>query len=103
MSGALAFDDTLLDERITEDRGNTNGVIALVYSVGIPLSLPFLWGLFRQRMLPDRLLVGGLLFVSFMTESIMLTPFFLIFIFSGLLLSPRPSRRREPVGQPVIQ
>ena len=102
LSGALAFQDTLLDERITQDRGNTNGIIALVYSVGIPLSLPFLWGLFRQRMLPDRLLVGGLLFVSFLTESIMLTPFFLIFIFSGLLLAPAAARKPAPPGQPVV-
>jgi hypothetical protein len=101
LSGALAFDDTLLDDRITEDRGNTNGVIALVYSVGIPLALPFLWGLFRQRMLPDRMLVGGLLFVSFMTESIMLTPFFLVFIFSGLLLAPKAITPRKPALQPA--
>ncbi len=100
LSGPLAFDDTLLDDRITEDRGNTNGIIALVYSVGIPLSLPFLWGLFRQRMLPDRLLVGGVLFLSFLTESVMLTPFYLIFIFSGLLLAPRAAKRPHASNNP---
>lgn len=89
VSGAYAFEDTLLEDRITADRGNTNGVIVLVYSVGIPLALVFLWGLFRQTMLPDRLLVGGLLFVSLLTESILFTPFFQMFIMSGLILHAR--------------
>lgn len=89
LSGAYAFEDTLLDDRITENRGNTNGVIVLLYSVGIPLGLVFLWGMFRQTMLPDRVLVGGVLFVSLLTESILFTPFFLMFIFSGLLLKAR--------------
>lgn len=98
LSGAYAFDDTLLDDRITEDRGNTNGILVLLYSLGIPLALPFLWGLFRQTMLPDKLLVGGLLFVSLLTESIALTPFFLLFQFSGLLLSPRLTAARRQMG-----
>lgn len=100
MAGTFAFQDTELDSHITEDRGNTNGVIVLLYSVGIPLALPFLFGLFRQTMLPDRLLVGGVIFVSMLSESLMLTPFFLLFQFSGLLLAPRtqPRNATEPVG-----
>ncbi len=93
VSGAFAFEDTLLEDRILADRGNTNGVIVLFYSVGIPLALVFLFGLFRQTMLPDRLLVGGLLFVSLLTESILFTPFFQMFIMSGLLVHLRPRRR----------
>lgn len=89
VSGAYAFEDTLLEDRITADRGNTNGVIVLFYSVGVPLALVFLLGLFRQTMLPDRLLVGGLLFVSLLTESILFTPFFQMFIMSGLILHAR--------------
>lgn len=103
LSGAYAFEDTLLGDRITEDRGNTNGVLVVLYSVGIPLGAVFLWGLLRQTMLPDRLLVGGMLLLSLMTESIFFTPFFLMFTFSGLLLRARPIRkgRRRPIRLPL--
>ena len=96
----LGFANTELDDSQTIDRGNSNGIVGLLYAVGIPLSLPFLWGLFRQRMLPDRALVGALLFISFLSEAIVLTPFFLLFILSGLLLVPEPGRRRKRPASP---
>jgi hypothetical protein len=85
----LGYADTELEERITNDRGNTNGVVFLLYSIGIPLALPFLIGLYRQRMFPHRKLVGTVLFVSFLSESMIFTPVFLMIIYSGLLLAPR--------------
>ena len=85
----LGYADTELDDRIIDGRGNTNGIIFLIYSLGIPLALPFLVGMFRQGFFPNRLLVGMLLFLSLMSESIVFTPFFLMIIFSGLLAKSR--------------
>lgn len=98
----LGFADTELSDESLIQRGTTNGIVALFYSVGIPLGAVFLWGLFRQHMLPDRALVGALLFLSLLSEAIMLTPFFLLFILSGLLRAPL-SRPAFPATQPLPQ
>ena len=91
-SSALGYADTMLPDRITQDRGNSNGIVFLLYSIGIPLSIPFLIGMFRQRLLPDRALVGIVLFVGCFGESLVFTPFFLMFIFSGLLIKSPVTR-----------
>lgn len=95
----LGFADTELGDRQTIDRGNSNGIVGLLYGMGIPLALPFLYGLFRQRLLPDGALVGAILFLTFLSESIMLTPFFLLFILSGLLLDPVAATARRTPGR----
>ncbi len=85
-SGELGQADTQLPDRITQDRANSNGIIFLLYSIGIPLSIPFLFGMFRQTLFPDRLLMGAVIFLACTGESLVFTPFFLMFIFSGLLM-----------------
>jgi hypothetical protein len=89
-SGSLGYNDTPLDLDKAAERTNSNGNIVLLYSAGIPLALPFFVGMFRQTFFRHRALVGALLWLSFMTEALVLTPFFLLLIFSGLRL---PSRR----------
>lgn len=91
-SADLGYADTELPDRITQDRGNSNGIIFLLYSVGIPLGIPFLVGMFRQSLFPDRFLVGIFLFMACLGESLVFTPFFLMFIFSGLLTRSRAAR-----------
>ena len=88
----LGYADTPLPGRMTEERTNSNGVVFLLYSVGIPLSVPFLIGMFRQRLFPHRVLMGIVLFLGLMGESIIFTPFFLMIIYSGLLLRGRGAR-----------
>lgn len=85
----LGYADTSLPGEITLDRSNSNGVVFLLYSIGIPLSIPFLIGMFRQVLFPQRFLMGMLLLLGLMSESIIFTPFFLMIIFSGLLLGRR--------------
>ena len=85
----LGFTDTMLDEGTLEDRGNTDGIILLLYSVGIPLAVPFLVGMFRQRLFPHRAVFGILLFLSLVSESTIFTPFFLMIIFSGMLATTK--------------
>jgi hypothetical protein len=91
-SSQLGFADTQLPERIIQDRGNSNGIIFLLYSIGIPLSIPFFIGMFRQRMFPDRVLFGVLQLLAFLGESMIFTPFFLMIIYSGLLTTGRNSQ-----------
>ncbi|MEM6474696.1 MAG: O-antigen ligase family protein [Pseudomonadota bacterium] len=75
-------------DNITE-RGNTNGIVVLLYSVGIPLSLIFLLGLVFQRMFRPRFLFAALLLLSLIAESLFFTPIVLMVTFSGLLIQPR--------------
>ena len=91
-SSELGYADTMLPDRITQDRGNSNGIIFLLYGIGIPLSIPFLIGMFRQNLLPDRFLVGIALFLGCFGESLVFTPFFLMFIFSGLMMNQPVAR-----------
>jgi O-Antigen ligase len=91
-AGRLGYADTPLPGRMTEERTNSNGVVFLLYSVGIPLSIPFLVGMFRQRFFPHRVLMGIVLFLALMGESIIFTPFFLMIIYSGLLLRGHGAR-----------
>jgi hypothetical protein len=83
----LGYAETQLNEEQAAERSTSNGNLLLLYSLGIPLSLPFLFGMFRQRFLPHRGLVGLLLLLGFMGEAIIMTPFFLLLILSGLSLS----------------
>lgn len=80
----LGYAETELDERTIVDRGNTNGIMFLLYSIGVPLALPFLFGMFRQRLFPNRFVIGAILFLSLFGESIIFTPFPLCLMFSGM-------------------
>ena len=97
----LGYADTELSREQTVERSTSNGNLYLLYSLGIPLSLPFLIGMFRQRFLPHRWLVGMLLFLSFMGEAIILTPFFLLLILSGLA-PPEVVRRKQRNFRPEV-
>jgi hypothetical protein len=78
----------LSNDNITE-RANTNGIVVLLFSVGIPLALVFLLGIFSQRLFRPGPLMGLLVLLSLVSESLSLTPIFLMFAFSGLLIRPR--------------
>ncbi|MES3025491.1 MAG: O-antigen ligase family protein [Pseudomonadota bacterium] len=89
----IGFTGSELSRESTTDRDSSNGILYLLYSIGIPLSIPFLIGMFRQHFFPNKFLVGMLLFVSLQSEAIIYTPFILLLIFSGLL-------RRAPQARP---
>jgi hypothetical protein len=95
-SADLGYADTELPDRIIQDRGNSNGIVSLLYSVGIPLGIVFLIGMFRQTFFPERILVGIVLFIACLGESLVFSPFFLMFMFNGLL-----TRSRAPGGAAV--
>lgn len=107
-SARVGYREAKLSRDNITERGNTNGVVVLLYSIGIPLSIIFLLGLAFQRMFRPRFLFAGLIFISLMAESLFFTPIFLMVAFSGLLIRPqrvtgllrRNGRRRPPQPQP---
>lgn len=90
VAGRVGYEDTQLSQRNLDERGgNSNGLIFLIYNLGIPLSLPFLFSILNQKLFQHRFIFGSLLSLSFFGESIILTPFFLIFILSGFIIGYR--------------
>lgn len=92
-SRRLGFLQSRLGTAEISERTNSNGLVLLAATVGIPLALLVLFALFNQPLLPDKWIVFGVVAVSSLSESILLTPFLLIFIFGGML-----SRRRNNVS-----
>jgi hypothetical protein len=83
-ANTLGEKNTELDLNSTKDKNNTNGITFLFYSIGIPLALPFLIGLFRSSLFKHKFLIGTIIFLSLNSESIIFTPFFLLIIYSGI-------------------
>lgn len=92
----FGYRGTQLDLSSAAERVSSNGVITLAFMVGLPLFCVFVMGLFRQRFFPNQIIFGVALMMCFLTEALMLTPFFLMIMFSGLLnaASPRMAVRR---------
>lgn len=96
------FEDTQTYEAFY-GRTSSNGIVTMMYMVGIPLFLFYMAGLLRQRFFPHRLLIFLLLFLSFMTEALIATPFFLMFVFSGLLVAAERRARNTPGMQRPVR
>jgi len=90
--------ETKLSDHNIVDRGNSNSFASMFASIGFPLGIMFIIGLFRQRFFKNRLLFGLLLSLSFIGEALIFTPFFLMFIFSGLLLNRGSYPASLPAG-----
>lgn len=84
IAGRLGDKNTQLDINSTTDKNNTNGIVFLLYSIGIPLAIPFLIGIFRSSLFKHKFLIGVIIFLSLNTESLIYTPFFLLLIYSGI-------------------
>ena len=100
-STEVGYADVNLSRENLIDRGNTNGIVVLLFSVGVPLSLLFLFGLFFQRMFRPGWLMGGILFLSLLAELLFFTPIFLMVTFSGLLIAPQQGARTFSRGAPM--
>jgi hypothetical protein len=79
------FAEDVLGLTSTPERSTSNGIVYLGYTLGIPLALIFIFGLFRQNILGNKILIGGILFISMLGEALIFTPFFLMLIFSSLV------------------
>lgn len=89
------FETQLNDTHVlNRSEANSNGIVMLFYTMGIPLALVFLFGLFRQRFFRDKMMFFFIAFLSLIPEPLALNPFFLMLVFSGMLYAP--SRRLLP-------
>lgn len=86
---------TQLDESSTVRRANTNGVIQVLYTVGFPLGLMLVYFLFRQKFFERKVIFSLIIIGSLTGQTLFYTPFFLMFVYSGLLLSPKSKRSRS--------
>lgn len=69
----------------TKDTGNTNGLVGLMYVWGIPLAVWYLLGVCRQKIINgSKWIMAVLLLLSLNSEPLAMTPFFLLFTYSGL-------------------
>ncbi len=86
-AGKMTFEgiglDQLPDNAFDDRETSSNGLIFMLYSLGIPMSLFFILGLFRQQFLPYKILVGFILLMTLFGEMLAFTPFFLLFMFSA--------------------
>jgi hypothetical protein len=97
VSSRLGDFRTGISAEAASERTSSNGAILLASMLGIPMFLIFMWGLFRQRLLPHKWIAFGFIFLSFIGEALVLTPFFLFFILSGFIVPmQRPGTRAVP-------
>ena len=68
-----------------EERPTSNGLLYLVYTLGIPISLVLFVAIFLQGFFRHRWIIGFLLAASLSTEAIIYTPFVMAIIFSGFV------------------
>ncbi|WP_280774889.1 O-antigen ligase family protein [Polynucleobacter sphagniphilus] len=86
LSGVNYYSDTLLTGDSIEDRPSSNGLINLFYSIGIFLGSLYLFLLYRQKLLPDKILIFIIMLLSLFGESLVFTPFFLLFVCSSSVI-----------------
>ncbi len=79
----------------TPERSTSNGVAYLAYTLGLPLALAFLWGIFRQKTFPYPWLLGLVVFMAMLGEALIFTPFILMIIFSAFVKLRAPMSRRQ--------
>lgn len=91
-SSLHGFEDTLLTATQLRERPTSNGLVQMFYSMGIPLALPFVFGIFRQRLFQHRWLIGLWITLSLLGEALLFTPFFLFIIFSAFSVKKRARR-----------
>ena len=97
-SNMFGYQATELRVEQTDERPNTNGLMQVLYTIGLPLGLPLLFGMFTQRLFGAKLPMMLILGASFYSQSVVFTPFFLSILFSGFLWSPnfRVTMQRLP-------
>ena len=93
MASRVGYREAELSRENITERGNTNGIVVLFYSIGFPLAIIFLLGLFRQRLFKPGLLMAMVAALSLISESLSFTPFFLMLTFSGLLIQPHRAQK----------
>ncbi|WP_180901249.1 hypothetical protein [Martelella soudanensis] len=77
-----------IQTNIVTDRGNTNGIVMLIYSTGWFWAFIFLTSTYLQKIFPEhRLLFFLVLFLSMSSSPLTFSPFFFLFTLSGFVKS----------------
>lgn len=84
LGGSLGFDESGLSAEALEERTSSNGIVQAFYSIGIPLALLYIVGLFRNPLLRPRWLIGAMLILALTGEALAFTPFFAMLALGGL-------------------
>ena len=70
----------------TTNKGSSNSIMYVLAGMGFPTTILFLYMLIKQQIVRrDRLLWISIIFISVMSEPLLLRPFFFIFIISGFM------------------
>lgn len=96
---SFGYREVELDENTLTDRGNSNSFSATFAALGFPVGFLFMFGLFRQRFFVIRWPFAALMAVSLISEALLLTPFFLMLVFSAFLLAPTSTPRNAARGR----
>jgi hypothetical protein len=81
----LGYRQSELSIETLTDRPNSNGVVWLGVTMGIPLAILFLLSLFHQPFFHEKWLFFGVIGLSSLAEALLLTPFLLMFAFAGMM------------------
>jgi hypothetical protein len=83
-----------------DDRGgrlSTNGVMVVLYSIGLPLGIFYLAGAYFQSLLPHRICFGTVVLALLASNPLSLTPFFIFLFFNGMIIG---QQRARPLSRP---
>jgi hypothetical protein len=83
------YRETLLDENSIQNRGNSNGLATVLYSVGYPVGLLLILALVLQTVFVDRWKMAFLMILSLNAEALFFTPFVLMLVYSAVLIRRR--------------
>lgn len=74
------------DQVRSEARGNSNGLLALVCWMGVPIAILFLYGLYKQNLFPGgRKIFMGILIMAFFGEPNILNDFVFVILVSSVI------------------
>lgn len=94
-----------IDAGLNKDRGQTNGILILVYSTGLFWAPIILFFMFKQRIFPShRVLLFFVLVGSLTTEPLFYSPFIFLFVLSGMInFYPLASSDVKPMRRMILK
>lgn len=89
---------------VTEDelynKGTTNSILWISSALGLPIFFLWLYYLFNQQIImSNRYLFLFIIFITLLSEPLVMTPFFIIFFISGLSIKKRAISTFSPFGK----
>lgn len=81
--------DEYSSDVFSEREGNSNGIVTLLYTMGLPIGGLMIIGILRQRIIPKKYIAGPILIISLLSEPLTLFPFFLLLALSGIMRRPK--------------